>query len=432
MSKTLTLAIPARREPAILETLIHLASAVKNLPSDVQVETIVCVNGCDGRTRVFAEQLLGQGYGNILGLRIIESEPGKLVAQKKIYEERKFKGVMISHDADVIVNAEGIAALYAVLSKREELNQPTIAYAQCVPIVDLDFCSPLKRFYSDVYAARYRHLSCRPWVHGRIHGMTTVAADCVFDDSGVSKRIAKTRSHPLAKSLALYQGPIVDDIFSSRIVCHAYGSSSIVKVPDAKAAFVPPFDIRELFLSIRRAVIEIKRLDILYPEHMPVHQKFETAVALSDAEIFGRIRSGATTTPELLRLDFAYQLEETLGTFVRVHDLKKPSEPLGEKVKKLLDHPALVAEREDWLSERNLATEVRLFLHGLLADYSKVAAAERNDHWVELAETKRNKIELGLGDFWLKAADVFGLALDEPTHSGAAIHGNKNYYYPIL
>lgn len=384
MGQTLTIAIPARDEPLIQQTLLYLADAVSRLPADVAVETIVCINGSTDNTKSLAEALLDTECGQKLNLQVIESAPGKTVAQQEILRQRKYTGPVISHDADVLVNPEGIAAIYEAISNKQGLG---VVYAQIMPIIDPANSTPLQTIYRDVYESRRQHMRARPWVHGRIHGMTAEAADLVMQcHDNIEWRTSRVEHHPFAEKLQLHRGPASDDKLVTRLAYHAAGPESIRKIPAAQASFIPPASVAELYWGVRRSVMELERLDILFPEHAYIQRQLMAEVKVSETEMFGRARAGAVTPRQMLHLDFAHRLEDTLAAMVLESELHKTLPvSAAEQIHDLLQHPVL-SEKHPITDP--LRVELANFLHLRKVESSSSADAEGEEIWIPLTSTK--------------------------------------------
>ena len=387
MAKTLTIALPAKNEPGIAETLVYLARAVTRLPSDVNVETLVCVNGSNDNTLPNAREVAASSYGQLLGLRVIESDPGKIVAQREILNQRRFGGAMVSIDSDVKVNAQGVRAVYDSLMRQKD--EVSISYAQVLPEIDAASTS-LQFLYADSCRLRRTYMPPAPWVHGRLYGMTKKALGLIYAEHHIDERIANTKLHPLARQLALHKGPTSDDKFATRVVCDAVGREAIAKVPEAQASFIPPADVKQLFLAARRSAIELARLDILFPEHAHIQKGFERDMAAAASELMGRVRAEDVMPHEVQNMDFAVRLEQTLAAFVAQEDLQKPQERLAEKVEALMQHPAIQGA-----SHSDLRAEVDGFFKALQKDYAAQTSAAQGQHWVALQSTKPADMKLG-------------------------------------
>lgn len=69
------------------------------------------------------------------------------------------------------------------------------------------------------------------------------------------------------KYFHLEEGPLVDDIFLSRLIAHKFGISSIKEIQDAIVFFIPPNTVRDCYGEQKRLIIEIARNDFLFPEY---------------------------------------------------------------------------------------------------------------------------------------------------------------------
>ena len=75
--------------------------------------------------------------------------------------------------------------------------------------------------------------------------------------------------------MQLDAGPLVDDIHLSRALVHSYGPESIQEIPNAVVEFTAPRTIRDFYHGQRRLLIELRRLDAMFPERAHLQKDFE-------------------------------------------------------------------------------------------------------------------------------------------------------------
>jgi hypothetical protein len=240
---------------------------------------------------------------------VIHSEPGKIVAQRAIAAQRDFGGAILFTDADVRLNENGIAALFGALKDRPAIR---VAYAQVVPIISSD-CSSLETMLDTYYCLRHL-LPPRRYFHGRAFILRS--AEDLTADYGMASRAARVPDRALAERLRIDQGPLVDDIFLSRVIVHTYGLDAIHEEPGAIAYFYPPANYHDLYLSARRTRLEIERLNLLFPEHRYLEEQHFKRSKPTLSKLLTDVTHEQATS-----FDLALQLEEFLCTLVEVYEI---------------------------------------------------------------------------------------------------------------
>ena len=69
------------------------------------------------------------------------------------------------------------------------------------------------------------------------------------------------------RRLKLGKGHQVDDIYLSRVIAYEYGLDSIKEIQNAVVYFVPPRTLYDFYQGQKRLMLEILRLNLLFPEH---------------------------------------------------------------------------------------------------------------------------------------------------------------------
>jgi len=252
-ANTLTIGIPIKNEEANVTAFVKsLQIAIKkanSVFSGLEIEVLFCFNGTTDNSKFLTENILKSLY--FINAQIIESAPGKLNAMCLISKVRRMKGWIGFIDADTKVDENCLVYLIDTLKSDKKLF---LAYAHVEPIF-IKRRSILEKIQNTHYELR-KYLSPRKHFHGRAFIMRT---DC-FLKTGL--RQSKKYSEWILK-----QGPLVDDIYLSRIIVHEFGLSSIKQNEKAIVSFSPPRNLRDFYFGQRRVLFEIKRLDLLYPEH---------------------------------------------------------------------------------------------------------------------------------------------------------------------
>ncbi len=271
---TLTIGIPVHNEERSLQDSYQsLVEAINYLPKYVQVEVIYCLNGCTDQSESILRNMTGPSsrMGNF---DIIESQPGKMNAQQAIVANRRFKdGPICFADADILMGRNTLAALHQKLT-----NDPDcmVSYAHVEPHYD-NKANGNQSSFPDLLFSHYnyrKHQAPRNYFHGR----TFMLRDAhLFDEMGhdLAERVERVRKVDpwFVEHLGLEKGPLIDDIYLSRMIVAEHGLAAIAEVPEAKILFHPPTTVEDYFRVLERTRAEIKRLDLLYPEHAQIQQQ---------------------------------------------------------------------------------------------------------------------------------------------------------------
>jgi cellulose synthase/poly-beta-1,6-N-acetylglucosamine synthase-like glycosyltransferase len=221
----LTVGVPCRDEGQDFSLFAGgLRDALENLPTELPVEVLICVNGS---AENFAERLalVAEASGlNDFKIRFIASPQGKLEAMKTIVQNRAFRGYLAFVDSDVVLEANVLRRLWEVL---ESDSQCMISYGQPVPIFpyQMNLIHRLSRVH---YAMRERAYQ-RPYFHGRAF----MLREWFFHGPEPARAVKPA----LAKRLRLENGPLVDDIALSLMAVSRWGTTSIREVQEANVFF---------------------------------------------------------------------------------------------------------------------------------------------------------------------------------------------------
>lgn len=124
-----------------------------------------------------------------------------------------------------------------------------------------------------VHYAFPHFLTPRKYFHGR--GYFIRSTELFFLSDEERERANQLNAKKRYAWMRLNAGPLVDDIHLSRALVHRYGPESIQEVPDAVVEFTAPRTIRDFYHGQRRLLIELRRLDALFPEHAHLQKDFE-------------------------------------------------------------------------------------------------------------------------------------------------------------
>jgi hypothetical protein len=262
VTSSLSIGVPARGENAtLLPCLQALRAAVLRLGSTIQVETLVCLNGPpDGSDDTITKVLRDPAY-HPLNLRLLHSPEGKISAEAEIHKQRQLHGYLCFLDADCKVDPNCFAALVRAMETNPSVQ---VAYAKGSPLRH-----PRRTLIERLQSIHYRNsdlLTERRYLHGRCFIQRQwFLPEFNPRQPPVRDRIAVC-TRRLRTLLQLELGPLVDDIYLSRLLTYQYGPGAIMEVPGARVRYTAPRSLHDVFFARRRVLLENRRLDILFPE----------------------------------------------------------------------------------------------------------------------------------------------------------------------
>lgn len=260
MKNSLTIGIPIRNEEeSILIFTEYLKKALDVLKiefPDLLIEVLFCLNGTTDKSAQILDSILFNEY--LKNTKIIYSKQGKINALLEIVKNRIFPtGYICFIDADVKLDEFCIVNLFKDL----KLNRKVfLTYSSVYPEQNRT-----KNFIQIIQQSHYSlrdNVIPRKYFHGRAYMMRSAIFLC------------ESPRKSLSPYWNLSDGPYVDDIYLSRLIVHSYGLSSIKENKKAKLFFLPPKNINDFYLGQRRLMFEIKRLNLLYPEHSYIQKMF--------------------------------------------------------------------------------------------------------------------------------------------------------------
>lgn len=207
--ETLTICIPCRDEGQDLNLLLGgLNSALRSLPPELKLECFFAVNGSSSSFLLKVSALIAAHPIGSFDWTVIETQTGKLNAQRTVVEQRLSQGPIAFIDSDVLLEPNVLSLLIQELEQHPECH---VSYAQPVPVFPRPNKNLLHRFMRVHYALRERSYS-RRFFHGRTFIMRSW-----FWESPSSQKFF---SSSLADRLSLAEGPLVDDIVLSLSLIH--------------------------------------------------------------------------------------------------------------------------------------------------------------------------------------------------------------------
>lgn len=266
---SLTIGVPVRNETRTLERFIDsLRASVDLLPAHRAVEIIICINSSTDDSEAIANRLVQKHTGSRLNLYIVRSKEGKMEAQRTILLSRRLHGMTAFFDADVIVHRHCLLNLWNAMNANLSLK---VAYSR-VKVLNHGYETVVEWIESVHYAFPY-FLTPRRYFHGR--GYFIRSTELFFLSDEEREKANQLKAKKRYAWMRLDSGPLVDDIHLSRAVVQRYGFESIREVSDAIVEFTAPRTIRDFYHGQRRLLIELRRLDALFPEYTHLQKDFE-------------------------------------------------------------------------------------------------------------------------------------------------------------
>lgn len=259
----ITVGLPIFNEETNLRVFFsYLKNSIEALDSNLNIETIACLNGCTDKSELVAKEIESSSLGQRINLRVIYSEKGKINAIIKIMEYRKNDGPICFFDSDTIVCKETIARLY---NKLFENPNCYLSYSNCIPIyIESDNLSKFQRSQKSYY--RYReNLPSKQYFHGRAYMLR--------DDQEIKNMAIENKKIKISSKLI--HGIRVDDIYLSRAIYLKYGKDSMQEVSESKIFFHPPQTENELKLGILRTIYEINHINQIFPKFKEIELKLD-------------------------------------------------------------------------------------------------------------------------------------------------------------
>ncbi len=260
-SGVLSIGIAARNEQATIRQTLHSVEvALAEVPptelgTPVATEVIVALNGCTDGTRDAVADYLA-GYVGSTALRVIESAPGLVEAQRAIAEVAAATDYLILVDADCLLDRGCLRELVQAMADHPEAQT---AWATMVP-ADHD---RQPGFWRQVYNFADYHPDV---IHRGRHLCGRAFAIRHYDIPRASEQQPAVDPR-VAGHLSLERGPLNDDSYLSRALISRHGPDCIRHAVGARIYFQPIPRLRDFLLAQRRKVYEPRRLDLLFPEY---------------------------------------------------------------------------------------------------------------------------------------------------------------------
>ena len=260
--RQLTIGIPVRNEEKTLSEFIYsLQAAVELLDENIIVETIVCLNGSSDNSEQIIDDLIEKLANSRIKLKKVYSIEGKINAQNTIIRTRQFSSFICFLDADILLDKNCLATLWNTMITNPSLQ---VAYARVQPI-----SVEHKTLVEWLQSIHYKYpevLTPRKYFHGRSYMLRSCEA---FSAVNKPDKESKQNSVDLDKyrRLKLEKIPQIDDVYLSRVIAHECGLDSIKEIQNAIVYFVPPRALYDFYQGQKRLMLEILKLNLLFPEH---------------------------------------------------------------------------------------------------------------------------------------------------------------------
>lgn len=248
--------VAARNEErTIFRTLSSIQQSVSSLAEKRRCELIVVINGCTDDTEAEVNRFLNSQVPDspFYSTQLMHSSPGLIEAQRCAVEASQLRGPILFFDADVILSANCVGEFLRAL----ENPAVQVAYAKNIAV-----CSKPSIFSM---AVNFHHLvrdvrTPRRYFHGRAFAVRSYPEHATPDHRAL-------RVLGRYRFLQLEKGPQVDDVYLSRVFAHAYGPDCMRECRQTAVYFTPITSLRDFYCGVRRLFFEIRRLNLLFPEH---------------------------------------------------------------------------------------------------------------------------------------------------------------------
>lgn len=257
-TRQLTIGIPVRNEEETIDEFMRsLQVAIKSMDKDIAIEIIVCLNGSSDNSEQIVDNLIKELATSKIELQKIYSAEGKINAQNAIVQARKFSGFICFFDADVLLDKNCLAILWNTMISESFLQ---VVYVQVQPII-----AKHGTVIEWLQSIHYKHpeiLTSRKYFHGRGYMLRSYKEYKLVTEDKQSNNIDKYYC------LRLEKGPLIDDVYLSRVIVHECGLDSIREAKNAVVYFIPPCTLYDFYQGQKRLMLEILRLNLLFPEHI--------------------------------------------------------------------------------------------------------------------------------------------------------------------
>ena len=250
------------------EGIVDCLSSLANQDIDLEMETIICLNGCTDDT----ERRVDEAKNRFpkLNIRKVHSKKGKSYAQNAIVRRIENKNIPLAFiDADVILDKKCIRTLYEELCN---LNQLLVVGAWPVPHKP-EGMSLWKRFLYDVLHVRAFY----PESEISRHDVSRFKEYVMSNPQPVVNPNFEVRSKTyfhgrifMMRNAEIFEMPedknVADDTFLPNMIHTRFGPGTIRTRYDALVHYKPYLSLREHFKTYRRIFLDKLHLDRRFKE----------------------------------------------------------------------------------------------------------------------------------------------------------------------
>lgn len=255
MIPRITIGVTARNEAgsiaATLRSLCH-SVATAEAAGIMQGYVVAILDECTDQTEAIVRR-------DFPGVEVRLSCGGLIEAQRQLAHHGPF---VLFCDADVLVDVHSVAAL-----AREMIEDPLlqVAYAAKSPL------PPRRRTLMSLALHCYNRVNgfqtARRYFSGKFFAIRDWRAPTLEE---LEPRL---RDLPHDAFYDYHAGLRVDDIWLSRDILHRHGPHAIREVAAAHVHYRPPETFAGMYRMYLRMTREIERLNVIFPETIPVHQQ---------------------------------------------------------------------------------------------------------------------------------------------------------------
>jgi glycosyltransferase involved in cell wall biosynthesis len=251
---TLCLAVTARNEEraiaGCLRSVIRSAE-VAEARRPLRFDIVVIADDCTDRTASIAR--------SFPRVRVLVSSGGKVEAQRRVANTTPF---VLFSDADILLTENTVAAVCQAMLERPDLQ---IAYPRKQPLAPT--CETLLASALHCYNRVNGFQERRRYFNGKFFAIRDWQVPTVAE---LRPRLAAL---PRDRFYDFHGGMRVDDIWLSRDILRRYGANAIREVESADIWYRPPETFTGMYRTYYRMRLEIERLNQMFPETVPVHQR---------------------------------------------------------------------------------------------------------------------------------------------------------------
>lgn len=250
----ITIAITARNEAGAIDAMLASlcrAVAVAEAAGLLRARVVVLLDECTDETEAIVRRDFPE-------MAIQHVSGGLVEAQRRVAHHRPF---VIFCDADILVNEQAIAALARAMLENTSLQ---VAYTAKTPL------PPERRSVMADALYCYNRVNgfqtARRYFNGKCFAIRDWQAPTLAELEPRLRHLREDRFYDY------HAGLRVDDIWLSRHILMRHGAEAIREVAEARIEYRPAETFTGMYRTYLRMTREIERLNVLFPESVPVHQ----------------------------------------------------------------------------------------------------------------------------------------------------------------